>query len=68
MAIPKDKKSDSQVRFKLLKLRAFGLEKVNNIAILVLFIIEQLEIKIQKNGQKVYDGFSTYSMLNKCHL
>jgi hypothetical protein len=57
MAIPKDKKSDPQVRFKQLKLGAFGLEKLNNIEILVLFIIEQLEIKIQKSGQKVYDGF-----------
>ncbi len=57
MAIPKDKNSESQVRFKQLKLGAFGEEKLNEIEKIVRFIITQLEVKIQKSGQKVYDGF-----------
>jgi hypothetical protein len=57
MIFPKEKKEDSQVRFKQLKLGGFGEKRLNDIERIIKFLIFELEKKIQKSGQKLYDGF-----------
>jgi hypothetical protein len=57
MVVPKENINGSQVRFKQLKQVSFGGEKLLEIKALIEYLIDELKKKIQKSGQKVYDGF-----------
>ena len=57
MLVPKnDKIENSQIRFGQLKQVAFSEEEINKIESLIKFLIAKVLDKIQKSGQKVYDG------------
>lgn len=68
MVVPKENVDGSQVRFKQLKQASFNGEKLLEIKVLIEYLIDELKKKIQKSGQKVYDGFSILSVLKKCLL
>lgn len=57
MLVPKnDKIENSQIRFGQLKQVAFSEDDINRIEKLIKFLLEKVLVKIQKSGQKVYDG------------
>jgi hypothetical protein len=57
MLVPKnDKVENSQIRFGQLKQVAFSEDDLNRIEKLIKFLLEKILDKIQKSGQKVYEG------------
>jgi len=57
LLVPKnDKIENAQIRFNQLKLVSFSSGEIIKIETLIKFIIGELVIKIQKSGQKTYEG------------
>lgn len=61
MAIPKVKDGQPQLNFKQVKLGAFTGKRIDEIQTILEFLKVELEKKIQKCGQKVYDGFFNFN-------
>ena len=63
MLVPKkDAVEKAQIRFSQLKQISFSGEDLIRIESLVNFVLEKLQEKIEKSGQKVYEGmFNLYS-------
>lgn len=57
LAIPKKQNEQSQIRYKQTKMISFNEKKLKKTESLIKFLVEKVEIKIQKCGQKAYDGF-----------
>ena len=57
LAIPKGNNGQSQIRYKQSKMISFNDKKLGKTETLLKFLIKVVESKIQKCGQKAYDGF-----------
>ncbi|UWX56359.1 hypothetical protein NYZ99_09225 [Maribacter litopenaei] len=62
LAIPKGDNGQSQIRYRQSKIISFNDKKLEKTESLVKFLIKEVESKIQKCGQRAYNGFfNTFS-------